>query len=635
MKRLLLQSHHSFCLTLQLHQTLIRSFTTLHTRYIAPIDIMEVDKHSFYPLLVDILTDISEAHFVAIDLELSGVPSKQSGGGGETGKPSLQQRYLETKEAAERYTILQLGLTCVQQDVSNGKYILKPYNFSLNPLIEQRGLDIERIFSFQSGAVEFLLKVGFDMSAPFHNGVPYLSRRETKEARDKHAKRMDKTAIADIQVKPTETESLKFLERVRGELQSWVTATDPKTAGYVNIASGAQIIGEDGDLHPPPDLTRFEKRLVHQLVRAEFPELVTLSKRGFIQVIRYDREREDRILEDRKRELEERISRQKGFRWIIEALHGGDITGIDLRECARNAATGEPIAYHQDEYKPQFHRAQSLLRNNPRRIVGHNCFLDLVYIYRTFIGKLPDTVEEFQHKLHKLWPNISDTKYMSTHNCGDINPASSLEQIADQLSQQEMPHIEIDPAHEKYKDVEAFHEAGYDSYLTAQIAIRLSAKLEQEGEYHAVDSEAKGDPDAVEDVTKGTNGLKLTGTTLDQHTYHAKSGTSPPSDVNGFMPSAQGARWKRKGDPTLAPASIEGPFTYDPKDLEHRWREPAVEKRMPGGMPPFSSDFWRTYGNKLRVFGTQEAVCVLDGGYRGSDDEDAEVGQGGVEISDL
>lgn len=136
---------------------------------------MEVDKFSFYPLLVDILTDISEAHFVAIDLELSGVPSKQSGAGNATtGKPTLQERYLETKEAAERYQILQIGLTCVKQDVENGKYVLKPYNFDLNPLIEQRGLDIERIFSFQSGAVEFLLKVGFDMSRPFHAGVSTL-----------------------------------------------------------------------------------------------------------------------------------------------------------------------------------------------------------------------------------------------------------------------------------------------------------------------------------------------------------------------------------------------------------------------------------------------------------------------------
>lgn len=50
---------------------------------------MEVDKVSFYPLLLDILTDISEAHFVTFDLELSGVPTKQVRSGKDTGKPSL------------------------------------------------------------------------------------------------------------------------------------------------------------------------------------------------------------------------------------------------------------------------------------------------------------------------------------------------------------------------------------------------------------------------------------------------------------------------------------------------------------------------------------------------------------------
>lgn len=599
---------------------------------------MEVDKHSFYPLLPDILTDISEAHFVAIDLELSGVPSKQPGGGNGSGKPTLQQRYLETKEAAERYQILQIGLTCVKQDLENGKYIFKPYNFDLSPQIEQRGLDVERIWSFQSGALEFLLKVGFDFNKVLHAGVPYLSRKESKEARDKHDKRMNKTAIADIQIKPTEIESLKFLERVRGEIQAWLAASHPDTAEYVNIAGGAQIIGEDGDLHPPPELTRFEKRLVHQLVRAEFPELVTLSKRGFIQIIRYDKEREDRLLEDRKKELEERISRQKGFRWIIEALHGGDISGVDLRECAKNSVTGEPVAFHPDEYRPQYQRAQSMLRNNPRRIIGHNCFLDLVYIYRTFIGKLPNTVEEFQRKLHKLWPNIVDTKYMSTHNCGDINPVSSLEQIADQLSQQEKPTIETDSAHEKYKDVEAFHEAGYDSYLTAQIAVRLSAKLEQEGEYHTIDEETRGHDvtsDPTSNINNGTSNIKLTETTLDHHTHHTANGTSPPATTDGFIPSIEGAKWKRKGDPTLSPTSPDDPREYNPRDRKHRYQDSDAEKTFAGGMPSWKSDFWRVYGNKLRVFGTEEGVCVLDGGERVDsceEDEEGGVGQGGVEV---
>ncbi|KAK4561792.1 hypothetical protein LTR86_004471 [Recurvomyces mirabilis] len=589
---------------------------------------MDVDKVSFYPLLLGLLTDISEAHFVAIDLELSGVPSK---GVHSQGKPTLQQRYTETKEAAERYQILQFGLTCVEQDVANQKYILKPYNFDLSPVIAERGLDIERIFSYQSGAAEFLLKVGFDMARPYTHGVPYLSRLETREARDKHAKRQDKSALADIQIKPTEVESLAFLERVRSEIRGWLASPTYEATNYVNIAPvGAEIIK---DAEVPAELSRFEKRLVHQLVRAEFPDLVTVSKRGFVQIVRFDKEREDSIAAGRKRDSDERINRQKGLRWVIEALMGSDITRLDLRECARDPVTGEQIFADMDEFKSQFHRAHALMYRNPRVLVGHNCFLDFIYIYRTFIGPLPDTVEEYQRKLHSHWPTIVDTKYMSTHNCGDISPASSLEQIAEQLSEQRTPNIELAAEHSKYKDVEAFHEAGFDSYLTAGVAVRLSSKLEKAGQYVDLDANAS-DPSLNAWTLAGQNSMDDTPieinplTISDPSTSSVSLATAVAED--GFTPSVPGAKWKRRGDPTVAGSS--GPddtFKYDPKNLKHRYVPPPAGK-VADGMPGFGSDFWRVYGNRMRVFGTEEAVCMLDAGGSGEGSE--EEGQGGAQV---
>lgn len=61
---------------------------------------MEVDRISFYPLLLDILTDISEAHFVAFDLEMSGVPTKKPNSERGPGRPTLQDRYHEVKEVS-------------------------------------------------------------------------------------------------------------------------------------------------------------------------------------------------------------------------------------------------------------------------------------------------------------------------------------------------------------------------------------------------------------------------------------------------------------------------------------------------------------------------------------------------------
>ncbi len=85
---------------------------------------MEVTSHTFQSQVLSILGAISRSHFVSFDLELSGISGKQfkakPTGQNEDGKQTLQQRYEETKAAAERYQILQLGLTCVEEDRDRG-----------------------------------------------------------------------------------------------------------------------------------------------------------------------------------------------------------------------------------------------------------------------------------------------------------------------------------------------------------------------------------------------------------------------------------------------------------------------------------------------------------------------------------
>ena len=87
---------------------------------------MDVDCHSFKGQLPLILQAISHSRFVSFDLELSGIPTKQHNRSrhviqDEGGQKTLQQRYKETKAAAERFQVLQLGLTCVEEDAERGR----------------------------------------------------------------------------------------------------------------------------------------------------------------------------------------------------------------------------------------------------------------------------------------------------------------------------------------------------------------------------------------------------------------------------------------------------------------------------------------------------------------------------------
>ena len=86
---------------------------------------MDVDRKTFHWQLPRMLRALAGAHFVAVDFELSGIHSKvvhrtraveQAYGN----KQTLQQRYEEAKEAAERYQILQVGLTIVTEDAEKG-----------------------------------------------------------------------------------------------------------------------------------------------------------------------------------------------------------------------------------------------------------------------------------------------------------------------------------------------------------------------------------------------------------------------------------------------------------------------------------------------------------------------------------
>lgn len=93
---------------------------------------MDVNCSNFQNLLPSVLDALATAHFVTIDLELSGIPGQQMNqsrvfGEGSSGKPTLQQRYEETRAAAERYQVLQLGITCVKEDLDRGTWTFAPW----------------------------------------------------------------------------------------------------------------------------------------------------------------------------------------------------------------------------------------------------------------------------------------------------------------------------------------------------------------------------------------------------------------------------------------------------------------------------------------------------------------------------
>ncbi|PGH23764.1 hypothetical protein AJ80_02194 [Polytolypa hystricis UAMH7299] len=607
---------------------------------------MDVTKQSFHQHLPRLLTDLSESCFVALDLEFSGIFTRRPGGGavngGSNGKQTLQSRYEEVKEAAEAYQILQIGLTFIKEDVKNGMYTLRPYNLHLSPLLDPK-LDVERQWSYQSSAVDFLMGNGFSMHAPFMEGLPYLSRLEEATARERLSQReSNMAAITTIKCEDMDDGSLQFLVETRRQIDEWMTQGMAKD-GFLNIPSWSSANNNK-------QINNYQKRLVHQLIRSEYPSLVSMGRAAFVQIIPFDEKREEEVRSEKIRVLQQRISQQTGFRWIVEGMAGGDLSNLDsrcfLQILSASRVSGEALFEHS-------RKLQNKLKAKRPILVGHNMFTDLVNFYRCFIGDLPDKVEDFQKAIHELFPMVIDTKYMATHNCSSSKPSSSLIELNTLLAESKTPEIRIDPDHYKYHSGNSLHEAGYDSLLTAQVLLRLSTQLHGEMAHssrkescktynfdHTLSRTSWTIPNASTPTHVTSRVDKLID--IDGRTTSYLNGGLKPTMLNGTgkgishqrAPSQVPVNWNEAAVYSRIRSIFAHPTKFDlltdQTDEIVTYRSPSPgpgrslldfnedngvgERKAKGGqlITRFDNDFWKVYGNKLRVFGTIEELCDLN-----------------------
>lgn len=127
------------------------------------------------------------------------------------------------------------------------------------------------------------------------------------------------------------------------------------------------------------------------------------------------------------------------------------------------------------------------------------------------------------------------------------------------------------------------HEAGFDSFLTAKVFIRLSARVaEDEGYNTSPEEEVYATPPE----------------------YH---GVPPLPETEKAGPSASSYHNSYE---LLGNLDIDDD---DDDDNDHDNDDDNGNKHGPGTlmMPPSDSPFWSKYGDKLRVNGTVEGVCPI------------------------
>ena len=196
--------------------------------------------------------------------------------------------------------------------------------------------------------------------------------------------------------------------------------------------------------------------------------------------------------------------------------------------------------------------------------------------------------------------------------------------------------------HSKYLSDSPFHEAGFDSFTTAKVLIRLSARIE---------GAAKGDESPLSDeeiyypASENTcfpsdlNDLLTRKSTSDEDALSRRKQIAQmlqkravselPTETQAAL-DRQAALFKNLGlddpEPSPYPRTATHPLLSNNnpyallRDFSHDSTAetaseyvnaasppPVVHTMMPAG----GSQFWIRYGNKLRVNGTVEEVCVI------------------------
>lgn len=184
----------------------------------------------------------------------------------------------------------------------------------------------------------------------------------------------------------------------------------------------------------------------------------------------------------------------------------------------------------------------------------------------------------------------------------------------------------MDSQHSKYQGKQLFHEAGYDSLLTAQVFVKLSVQLRDGGT--SMQSETR--PSAPKQRPTSVHG----DTASEGAVSRASSSSGRRSDEVGSRPTQQPMNWKEKAEVTRVRSAFSHRTKFDLlTDTAEETAEDSEEEELPEDesqllsfeddaeiarkvkagelIPRSGAAFWKVYGNKLRVFGTQERVLTL------------------------
>ncbi|XP_046815939.1 pre-piRNA 3'-exonuclease trimmer-like [Vespa crabro] len=375
---------------------------------------MEVTRKNFEKILPMVKEVLKEAEFIAFDSEFTGLNSDDIN---SSYFDTIEEQYEYLRKTTESFIIIQFGITAVTK-LETDKYKTATFNFYLFPMsIPTKN----RRFLCQVGAVEFLSSYYFDFNKVIYNGISYLNKTEKVI--------LKQYLENDELLKNVENNMLykndNEIKRAIDTVAKWLENSNKNDNVLKLFASSYNV-----------------QYFLQKVLRDRFPVIWTTSNDKEVTIFMVTLEVRKILEKEEEQNLDEALlDSYVGFTKVFNFL-------VDLK-------------------KP---------------IVGHNPLLDLMYMYKLFYKSLPKNYKEFKTEIHKLFPKIFDTRCLSyqlkddnkedlclSHSLGSLYYFFSEGKGSNHISKS----VTIETGY-SIKNLYKAHDAGFDSYLTAYIFIKMA-----------------------------------------------------------------------------------------------------------------------------------------------------------------
>lgn len=157
-----------------------------------------------------------------------------------------------------------------------------------------------------------------------------------------------------------------------------------------------------------------------------------------------------------KAQRKQAVVKQTGLRFLWDAICGRLFADKIDPELVVGEDPAKIIQLRKDlkEYERR-------LRNQSPIFVGHNLLWDLCFLHTTFVGSLPETIDDFRAIVRERLPRVVDTKYLFTRGGHEMLPDQNLAECFAAVKTERSPVVRQDPEYSYLAPHP--HQAGYDS----------------------------------------------------------------------------------------------------------------------------------------------------------------------------